>query len=343
VKFFNFFSISRKRQHICTSYIYVKANTKYKDSVFTLLFSDPDLLRELYCALNGVSLPLDTPVVINTLKNVFFMNQYNDISFEIGGKLVVLVEHQSTINENMALRFLMYIGLVYQKIIDGKKIFANKPLKIPQPEFIVLYNGTAPFPDEKIYRLSKSFEKLKGFGFRGKKFRPLELIVRIININKGRNKAIVERCKELFEYISFVDKAREFKSKLGDKKEALKAAIKYCEKHGILRMFLKKNAAEVLGMLFTEFSLDDAIAIAREEAREEGLEEGLEKGRAEVAKAKVEIAKAKAEARAEAKAEVKADKLKIAGNLLAKGSTLKFVHEITGLGLATLRKIKAEI
>jgi hypothetical protein len=32
-------------------------NTKYKDSLFSFLFSDPDVLRELYCAPEGVSLP----------------------------------------------------------------------------------------------------------------------------------------------------------------------------------------------------------------------------------------------------------------------------------------------
>ena len=74
------------------------ANTRYKDSVFTFLFSDPDILRELYCALEGVSLPEDVPITINTLQDVLFMNMKNDISFEIGGKLVVLIEHQSTVN-----------------------------------------------------------------------------------------------------------------------------------------------------------------------------------------------------------------------------------------------------
>ena len=77
------------------------ANAKYKDSVFSLLFSDPDLLRELYCALEGVTLPIDTPVTINTLNDVLFMDRINDISFEIGGKLVILIEHQSTINPNI--------------------------------------------------------------------------------------------------------------------------------------------------------------------------------------------------------------------------------------------------
>ncbi|MCL2070181.1 MAG: hypothetical protein FWH19_04265 [Treponema sp.] len=73
----------------------MKANTKFKSSVFSLLFSDPEVLRELYCALKGLTLPDDVPVVINTLEDVLFMDQINDISFEIGGRLVVLIEHQS--------------------------------------------------------------------------------------------------------------------------------------------------------------------------------------------------------------------------------------------------------
>ena len=79
---------------IVIHYLYtMNVNARYKDSVFSLLFSDPDLLRELYCALEDVSLPPDVPVTINTLENVLFMELINDISFEIGGKLVVLIEH----------------------------------------------------------------------------------------------------------------------------------------------------------------------------------------------------------------------------------------------------------
>jgi len=55
------------------------ANTKYKDSVFSFLFSDPDVLRELYGALKNIRLPPDVPVTINTLKNVLYMGRINDI------------------------------------------------------------------------------------------------------------------------------------------------------------------------------------------------------------------------------------------------------------------------
>ena len=130
--------------------VFMQPNKKFKSSVFSMLFSDPDLLRELYCALDGVSLPKDVPVTINTLEDVLFMDFINDVSFEIDGKLVVLIEHQSTINPNMALRLLMYIGRVYEKIIDEKNVYSGKPLKIPRPEFFVLYNGVEPIPMKRF-------------------------------------------------------------------------------------------------------------------------------------------------------------------------------------------------
>jgi hypothetical protein len=126
------------------------ANTKYKDSVFSLLFSDPGLLRELYCALENVTLPADVPVTINTLRDVLFLDKINDISFEIGGKLIILIEHQSTITPNMALRLLMYVARVYEKIIGDRNIYSARLVSVPRPEFFVLYNGVSPFPDEQI-------------------------------------------------------------------------------------------------------------------------------------------------------------------------------------------------
>ena len=287
--------------------------------MFTLLFSDPALLRELYCALDGVTLPPDAPVSINTLEDVLFMDFINDISFEIAGKLVVLIEHQSTINPNMALRLLMYIGRVYEKITEGRDIYSGKPINIPRPEFFVLYNGVAPFPDDKIYRLSEAFEKLKDLGFEERDLPALELTVRVININEGRNAGIAARCKKLSEYSAFVAKVREFE-KEGSREEAIKKAVKYCQSHDILKEFLELHAGEVLSMLMTEWNWDDALAVRYEEGHddgwEEGLEEGLEKGRGN-------------------------EKLEIARNLLTEGSTPEFVQKITGLDMDTIEGLRA--
>ncbi|GMO21580.1 MAG: hypothetical protein Pg6A_08710 [Termitinemataceae bacterium] len=93
-------------------------NSNYKSSVFSFLFSDPDALRELYGALTGITLPPETPITINTLEGVLYKTLLNDLSFVAGNKLVVLIEHQSTINPNMAIRLLMYLARVYESIVS---------------------------------------------------------------------------------------------------------------------------------------------------------------------------------------------------------------------------------
>jgi len=258
------------------------ANIKYKDSVFSLLFSDPDLLRELYCALEGVSLPADIPVTINTLQDALFKDRINDISFAIGGKLVILIEHQSTINPNIAFRLLQYIARIYEKIVGDKNIYASRLVRIPRPEFFVLYNGVAPYPDERMLKLSDAFES----GLPPdiiKKPAALELEVRVININRGRNKEIAEKCRTLGEYSAFIEKVREFEKETGSLEEAVKKAAIHCRDRDILKEFLEKNATEVLNMLMTEWNWDDALAYRYEEGLVEGREEGREESLEEVA------------------------------------------------------------
>ncbi|MDR0585242.1 MAG: Rpn family recombination-promoting nuclease/putative transposase, partial [Treponema sp.] len=261
----------------------MQVNAAYKDSVFSFLFSDPSLLRELYCALEGVDLSPDVPVSINTLRNVLFWGPVNDISFEIGDKLVVLIEHQSTINPNMALRLLLYIAKTYEKRLGERNLYGSKLIKIPRPEFWVLYNGAAPYPEAETLRLSDAFESVRFLGIAEKT--ALELEVRVVNINGGRNGGIVRRSKTLAQYSAFIEKVRAFTREMGDKEAGMKAAIRYCREHDILKEFLEKNATEVLNMLLEEYTVEDAMALMREESleegREKGLEEGLEKGREE--------------------------------------------------------------
>ncbi len=85
------------------------ANREYKDSVFTLLFSEPERLIELYNALAGSNYGTDTKIEINTLEGILFLNRMNDISFVLNDKLIVLIEHMSTISENLPVRLLPVI------------------------------------------------------------------------------------------------------------------------------------------------------------------------------------------------------------------------------------------
>ncbi|MDR2509126.1 MAG: Rpn family recombination-promoting nuclease/putative transposase, partial [Spirochaetaceae bacterium] len=101
-------------------------NNKYKASVFSSLLSDDATLREFYGAFTGVALPPDMPIEINTLSNVLYMGQINDVSFTVGDRLVIVIEHQSTINPNMPLRLLIYVAHIYQQIVDRRNLYKSK-------------------------------------------------------------------------------------------------------------------------------------------------------------------------------------------------------------------------
>jgi len=55
--------------------------------------------------------------------------------------------------------------------------------------------------------------------------------------------------------------------------DAIVVAIKSCMSKGILLSFLEEHASEVLNMLFTEWNLEDAIAVAKEETWEDAQKE----------------------------------------------------------------------
>jgi len=282
------------------------ANVKYKDSVFSLLFSDPDLLRELYCALTGVNLPKDTPVVINTLQDVLFMDRINDISFEIGGKIIVLLEHQSTVNPNLPLRLLLYIARLYEKIMSGENIYSSKLLRIPCPIFIILYNGDADMPECSILKLSDMFEDLSSLGI-AENDPVLELSVKVLNINHGKNKEIVGKCKTLAAYSAFVGKVKELEKDTKDRAQALKLAIKYCKEHDILKEFLETHSSEVFNMLWNEWDMNAML----DHRMKEGMERGWQGGKEDTAR-----------------------------NALAEGFSPEMIQKITGLDIDTIARLQ---
>jgi hypothetical protein len=163
-------------------------NNEYKDSVFTCLFSDEDRLRELYNAIEGSNYNASVKITINTLQDVLFKDRINDISFTLDDKLVVLIEHQSTINYNMPLRFLIYVARIYEKIVAPRAIYKTAMVKIPKPEFIVLYNGVEDMPDVVALRLSDAFIALKS-----DEKPELELAVKVYNVNPGHNEEMLKK------------------------------------------------------------------------------------------------------------------------------------------------------
>jgi hypothetical protein len=249
----------------------VKANKQYKDGLFRSLFNNKGSLLELYNALEGTDCQDESVIEINTLQNVLFSSIKNDISFTVDDKMVIVIEHQSTINENMPLRLLSYITRIYENMTD-KRIYRESLLEIPKPKFTVLYNGKVSYPKEKFLRLSNAFKKTDNDDSI-----PLDLTVRVLNINKGYNPDLEQKSKILDGYAIFTAKVREYEDKY-PLEEAIKLALKYCMENDILKEYLEQHLSEVIDMSMLEYNLKDAIEVAREEAMEKGIEKGIEKG-----------------------------------------------------------------
>ena len=245
----------------------VAANREYKDTVFTRLFRDKAKLAELYNAIAGTSYTADD-VTIVTLDNVIFVGRENDIAFTIGDRLVVLIEHQSTINPNMPLRCLLYIAREYQRLADGEAIYSSRLVHIASPEFIVMYNGVDDYPEVAELRLSDAFRGEKG---------NLELKVKVYNVNKGHNEAMMRRSRTLGEYAAFVACARENIENGLSLEESLKKAVRDCVNGDILKDFLKNYGSDVINMLSMEFNLEDALRVREKDGIIKGAEKIAEK------------------------------------------------------------------
>ncbi|MDR3288113.1 MAG: hypothetical protein LBT22_01650 [Peptococcaceae bacterium] len=233
-------------------------NRQYKDSVFSRYFSEPQRLIELYNSIKGAHYPPDADVDIQTLEDVLFHEQINDLAFLLEHRLIILIEHQSTINLNLPLRLLLYIARVYEKVLDNADIYKRGLIKIPKPEFIVLYNADA-FKEADIPDL-------------------LELKVAVYNINEGCNAELLRRSRSLSEYAAFVAQVRRGTAEKQPLETAVKNAIRYCLANDVMGEFLTAHGSEVENMIMTEFNLETAKQVWREEWLEEGREEGREEG-----------------------------------------------------------------
>ena len=241
-----------------------KVNGQVKDRLFRFLFEkDKEALLALYNALNGTDYQDSSDLEVVTIESAVYVVMKNDLAFVMAGTLN-LYEHQSTYNPNMPVRFLIYLAEEYQKLLKQaeRDIYGSRQVKLPTPQCIVFYNGEKEIPEEEILSLSDAFENRKVKA-------SVELKVRMLNINHGKNRELMKKCRVLEEYALFVETSRQYLAEGMEKQEALNQAIDYCIDHDILSEFLRRYRAEVLGMLLEEFDVDKYERSLREEGQDQ--------------------------------------------------------------------------
>ena len=294
-------------------------NRNQKDSLFIDLFckdqkSGKENFISLYNALHQTNLDLKTTTLEEVnIENILYMALSNDIAILVDGRLIVLVEHQSTINENMPLRLLEYVSRIYEQIIPSEDRYEKKMIKIPYPEFYVFYNGTEEYPVEKELRLSDAFLIPEDKYSKAKKI-SLEILVKVININIDKENPILKQCRALQEYSTLIELIRETKRQ--NPKAPLEEALSKAINDGILEDYLKRKSTEVRNMLIAEYSYETDIKVQRREAFRLGKEEGISQGAEQT---KIETAK----------------------KLLLENIAPEIISRATGLSLDEIEKINA--
>ena len=168
--------------------------------------------------------------------------------------------------------------MYYARNLEGimgeeiRKLYRKTLVRIPAPDYYVLYNGTDEVPEKFDLRLSDAFiVPIQGY----------EFTAHMININTPHNKELLEKCPALKGYATLVKYARDNKKDGLNNEEAIDRAIERCISEGILKDYLMKRRAEAKRMFLTEFDEATWEKTIREEEREEGRKEGRKEGREE--------------------------------------------------------------
>ena len=278
------------------------ADKNYKDRLFNFIFGrtdHKDWTLSLYNAINGSNYTDPGLVEFNTLEDMLYLGMKNDTSFIISD-IMSVYEHQSSYNPNMPLRMLGYTDELYSGYVTKNKLnkYGSTLLKLPVPKLVVFYNGERETEDEKILKLTDSFPEVVRDGS------DIEIRVRMLNINYGRNKELLNACKPLAEYSWFVRSVK--RNRLDHNLDkAIDIAISVMPDDYSIKEFLVIHRAEVLGMLARDYS--------EEEIRELFMEDGRKEERANTEAERVRADKA--ESRAD-KAESRADKAEAENKVL---------------------------
>ena len=269
----------------------IKHNEKYKDALFRYLCNKEQEASKLYKAITGKYIPPEN-IELENLDSLVISDWYNDVSFKTkDNSVIILCEQQSTKCSNMTLRCLVYytnlIRKLYEENRDGfkDKLYRTNILKVPKPEFYVLYIGKERIENEELFTEHNiGYENVNGFTD------DIFLQIRVKNIDIHYDKLTETQKRESntlagYSYIiqQYSIHEKELKSNISDdnvrKNKAMLMAIEDCRNMGYLLEYLDREEFKV--MLEKEYTMADYIESLKEDIRQQALEDGRKQEREE--------------------------------------------------------------
>lgn len=273
----------------------MKYNKKYKDTSFKYLFNDKQEISNLYKAVTEKYInPND--IQLENLDSLVISDWYNDVSFRTkDNSVVILFEQQSSKCTNMTIRCLVYYTNLIQRLYNENygaddenkngfkdKIYSSTVLKVPKPEFYVLYIAKDNINNQELFtEHNKNFETVTSFSD------DIFLQVRVKNIDIHYNKLSTQQIQQsntlagysyIIQQYEIYDK--ELKSSIIDddirRRTSITKAIEDCRKKGYLLSYLDRE--EFKTMLQKDFTFEDYCRVKAEDSRREGRQEGRQEG-----------------------------------------------------------------
>lgn len=207
-----------------------------KNSVFVSFFKDEKNILQMYRELHPEAADVTVDdITVDTLESVIVNTLYNDLGFLVKDKYVMLVEAQSTWNENIALRMLFYLSETFRRYINDTKQseLDEQRVKLPTPELYVIYSGAGKKPD--VVSLSEYF-------FGGSS--DIELKVHVLSeVDRTLSGQYIGFCKVF-------DEQRKLHS---DGMTIARETYRICIEKGYLTEFMKSHEREVIDMMYELF------------------------------------------------------------------------------------------
>ena len=148
------------------------------------------------------------------------------------------------------------------KMVMDLDLHWSSLVKIPNPRFVVFYNGEPSRPERYKLRLSEAFELEDKAG-------DFEWTADVININPGKNESLVKSCKAMYDYVRLVGKISANKKAGMQIGQAVNEAVDWAIEENFLEGFVREQKEEIIAMCLTEFDEESAIRGWREDGRQE--------------------------------------------------------------------------
>lgn len=258
----------------------MKQNREIRSGVFADLFGDDEKdgkknFLALYNAIHDTNLKLEEiEIEQKKIPQAIIKSFYNDVSMLVDGKLIVLIEHQSTPNKNMPLRCLEYYVHLLYGIVPAKARYKENLYKIPAPEFYVFYNGKKYAEIECVMKLSDAFKEEQN-----DPMCEVKVFFKNIRGKKGENLPVVQKCDILKQYCEFMDIVFKYQTEIMEQPTSEEThrcyenAIREAISKNILSDYLTRKGTEVINMFIGEYDYDLDMQVKAEEAREEGAQQ----------------------------------------------------------------------